>query len=141
MCRTATPAAPAGRRNSSTQCRKTSPHPLLTTSQSYAHAARLGRRHALQYKTATPAAPAAPANSSACRRDTRPVGSGRRIVRFISASLATSYTWFSVLAAAAQPNVPSAVQASPPQSISSPLPGATQKRKSVPGYESVIRHR
>jgi hypothetical protein len=71
---------------------------------------------------ATPAAPMTPAKASACRGDSLPSGSGRRLVRSISASFFTSYSWFSAFADAAQAKVPSEVQASCAHCICSPLP-------------------
>jgi hypothetical protein len=63
-----------------------------------------------------------PANANAWPRVTFPIGNGRRDVRFISLSLATSYTWLRVFAAAAQQKVPAEVHPAFAQSTFSPLP-------------------
>lgn len=73
-------------------------------------------------KMEMPASPTQPAKASAWPRVSFPRGSGRREVRFIRRSFVTSYTWLSVLAAAAQQKVPADVQPALSQFTFSPLP-------------------
>lgn len=77
----------------------------------------------------TPARPVTAANTMACRGDSFPSGSGRRLVRSISASVRTSYIWLSAFADAAQAKVPSEVQASCGHCICSPLPACLHQRR------------
>lgn len=56
------------------------------------------------------------------------------MVRFIFASLTTSYTWFSVFAEADAPKVPMEAQQRRLQSISSPLPDC-QKENCETGFK------
>lgn len=70
----------------------------------------------------TPPTPIIPAKMTACLGDSLLSGSGRLFVLSINESLATSYTWFKVFAAAAHANVPNDVQAIFAQSMLSPLP-------------------